>query len=90
MRRPVGVDRRHRLAGALVHHAGRQRLHGDAVLDRADIDAQIAADALVVDHLEMRWPSSMLVIAWCEVSSQAMWQRPHLMQASWSIRALVT
>jgi hypothetical protein len=32
----------------------------------------------------------MLVIAWCEVSSQAMWQRPHLMHRSWSIRALAT
>ena len=46
-------SRRDRLAGALVEHAGRQRLHGDAVLDRADIDAEIAADALVVHHLEV-------------------------------------
>ena len=30
-----------------------QVLHGDAVLDRADIDAEIAADAFGVDHLEM-------------------------------------
>ena len=34
-------------------------------------------------------PLTVCVIAWCEVSSQAMWQRPHLMQASWSMRALV-
>ena len=27
--------------------------HGDAVLDGADIDAEIAADALVFHHLEM-------------------------------------
>ena len=33
--------------------ARRQRLHGDAVLDRTNIDAQIAADALLLDHLEM-------------------------------------
>jgi hypothetical protein len=37
-----------------------------------------------------RAPGFIAVIAWCEVSSQAMWQRPHLMQRSWSIRALVT
>ena len=37
-----------------------------------------------------RWPSFMAVIAWCEVSSQAMWQRPHWMQLSWSITALPT
>ena len=29
-----------------------------------------------------RLPSFMDVIAWCEVSSQAMWQRPHLMHFS--------
>src|SRR6185437_3174219 len=44
MRGPVGVVRRNRLAGALVERAHRQRLHGDAALDWADIDAQIAAD----------------------------------------------
>ena len=37
-----------------------------------------------------RLPSFSFMIAWCEVSSQAMWQRPHLMHRSWSIRALVT
>ena len=38
----------------------------------------------------LRTPSTVWVIAWCEVSSQTMWQRPHLMHRSWSIRALTT
>ncbi len=53
MGRPVGVVRIDRLAGALVEGAGRQLLHGDAVLDRADVDAEIAADAFLFHHLEM-------------------------------------
>ena len=40
-------------AGARVDRAGRQRLHGDAVLHRADHDAEVAADAFGVDHLEV-------------------------------------
>ena len=34
-----------------------------------------------------RLPSFVAVIAWCEVSSQTTWQRPHWIQASWSIVA---
>jgi aspartate/methionine/tyrosine aminotransferase len=42
--------------------AGRcERHHGDAVLDRADVDAEIAADALVVHHLEV--PLAVLFIS---------------------------
>jgi len=37
-----------------------------------------------------RAPSTTDVMAWWDVSSQAMWQRPHLMQSSWSICAFVT
>jgi len=53
-----------------------------AILDRTGDDAQVAADAFLVLHDELRTPSTLLVIAWCDVSSQTMWQRPHLMQRS--------
>ena len=54
-------------------------------------DAQVAADAFVVDHLEVPLAVAVVaVIAWCEVSSQTMWQRPHWMHRSWSMRAFST
>src|SRR5215213_11546949 len=53
MRGPIAVIGIDRLAGARVDRARRQRLHGDAVLDRADVDAEIAADAFRIDYLEM-------------------------------------
>ena len=52
MRGPVAILRRHILAGTLVEITSRDLLHGNAVLDRADIDAQVAADTFLVDHLE--------------------------------------
>jgi hypothetical protein len=52
MRRPVGVVVLHRLAGALIDDARLQLLHGDAALHRADIDAEVAGHAFLVDHLE--------------------------------------
>ncbi len=56
MGRPVGVVRVDDLAGALVEAAGRQLFHGDAIFDRADADAEIAADAFLIHHLEMPDP----------------------------------
>src|SRR3546814_17946283 len=53
MHGPVGVTGIDRLARAPVEIAGFQTDHGDAVLDGTDIDAEIAADALPIDHLEM-------------------------------------
>ena len=44
---------------------------------------------LLVGRIELDG-SADIEIAWCEVSSQAAKQRPHLMQRSWSIRALAT
>ena len=53
MRGPVRIVAFDHLARALVHLSGLQRHHGDAVIHRADIDAQVAAHALLLDHLEM-------------------------------------
>src|SRR3546814_10256182 len=50
MHGPVGVTGIDRLARAPVEIAGFQTDHGDAVLDGTDIDAEIAADALRLDH----------------------------------------
>ena len=52
MRGPVAILRRHILASTLVKITSRDLLHSNAVLDRADIDAQVAADTFLVDHLE--------------------------------------
>src|SRR5262245_17541950 len=51
MRRPVGIFRIDPPPGARVD-AFRHLDHGDAVLDRAYRDAEIAGDAFAVDHLE--------------------------------------
>ena len=40
-------------AGAFVHRADGQPLHGDAIVHRADVDAQVAGDAFVIHHLEV-------------------------------------
>ncbi len=43
---PVGVFALDHLAGARVHLARGHRHHRDAILDRADIDAEVAGDAI--------------------------------------------
>ena len=53
MFRPVGIFLLNLLAGPFVDGSCCERLHGDAVLNRADIDAKIAADAFFLDHFEM-------------------------------------
>ena len=53
-------------------------------LDAAN-EARLGSDRRLLDEA-----SFVAVIAWCEVSSQAIWQRPHLMQRSWLISALAT
>src|SRR5690606_7684800 len=50
---PVGGGRDNRRAGPAVQLSWRKRMQGDAVLNRADIDAEIAAYAFLVHHLEM-------------------------------------
>ena len=52
MHRPVAIVRWHVLAGALVEIAGRYLFHGDAVFNRAYIDAQVAADTFLIDHFK--------------------------------------
>src|SRR5262249_47534662 len=52
MRGPVGLLARDRPPRARIDAAG-HRLHGDAVLDRAHADAQVATHALCVDHFEV-------------------------------------
>lgn len=46
----VAADRQ---SGALVDRAGLERFHRDALVDRTDDGAQIAADAFLFHHLEM-------------------------------------
>ena len=52
MRRPVGIRRFDRFSGTRVRGARGQFHHRDAILDRADIDAEIAGHAFIVDHAE--------------------------------------
>jgi hypothetical protein len=47
MRCPVGVGL-DLAAGARIDLAERQLFHGDAILDRADVDAKVAGHALIV------------------------------------------
>ena len=47
---PVSILRLDNRARARICSAGGHRLHRDAVLNRADIDAQIAGNAFFVDH----------------------------------------
>src|SRR5690606_16216338 len=51
MRRPVGVVA-DRPAGPGIDLALGEGAHGDAVLDRADVDAEVAGNALGIVHLE--------------------------------------
>src|SRR6185295_15851639 len=53
VRRPVGGRRADGGAGARIDLAGCQRAQGDALGHRADGDAEVAADALVLLDLEM-------------------------------------
>ena len=52
MRGPVAMIRLHSLARAGIDHTVGEALHRDAVFDRADIDAEVTGNTLVVDHLE--------------------------------------
>lgn len=52
MRGPVSIAGLDRHFGARID-ARNHRHHIDTILHRADIDTKIAADALLIDHLEM-------------------------------------
>ena len=71
MRRPIGVLFLDYLTRARIDCPRGHLLHCDAIFDRADVDAEVAGDAFLVDHLKPPLASGPMEIAWCEVSSQA-------------------
>ena len=79
MHRPVGID-----GTSLPVRLSRSPANiCSMVTEQPGIsDAQIAADTFLIDHFKTALSINQTGIAWCEVSSQAMWQRPHLMQLS--------
>ena len=56
MCRPVGIVPRDGTSRPWINGSGGHWFHGDAIFHRADRDAEIAADAFLVDHLELAHP----------------------------------